>query len=150
MEFIFNQLKQAAEFCRVHKRPLVSLCYAQSLDGSIAKRRGEPTRISGAESSQLTHSLRAKHDAILVGIETIIADDPRLTVRLVEGPNPQPVILDSHLRTPIYAYALQQHPLQPIIATTNQASSIRHEALNMANAKVVVLHSSEAGQVRLP
>ena len=150
MEIIFNRLNQAAEFCQAHKRPLVSLCYAQSLDGSIAKRRGEPTRISGAESSQLTHSLRAKHDAILVGIGTIIADDPRLTVRLVEGPNPRPIILDSHLRTPLQAYALRHHPLNPMIATTNQASSTQHEALQKANAKVIILPSSENGQVRLP
>ena len=88
-------------------RPLVSLSYAQSLDGSLAARRGSPLLLSGKASMQLTHRLRASHDAILVGIGTILADDPQLTVRLVQGPQPQPVILDSHLRLPPNARVFQ-------------------------------------------
>ncbi|MGB5843289.1 MAG: dihydrofolate reductase family protein, partial [Anaerolineales bacterium] len=61
-------------------RPFVTVGYAQSLDGSIAIRRGERTQISGPESACLTHQLRANHDAILIGIGTVLADDPRLTV----------------------------------------------------------------------
>jgi 3,4-dihydroxy 2-butanone 4-phosphate synthase/GTP cyclohydrolase II len=57
----------------------------------------------------MTHRLRATHDAILVGIGTILADDPSLTVRLVEGKNPQPVILDSMLRFPLNAKLLQKN-----------------------------------------
>ncbi len=64
-------------------RPFVTLTYAQSLDGSIAIRRGEQTIISGPEAGELTHRLRAAHDAILVGIGTVIADDPRLSDRPV-------------------------------------------------------------------
>ncbi|NJN43878.1 MAG: RibD family protein [Anaerolineae bacterium] len=78
----------------------MTLAYAQSLDGSIAARRGEPLTISGPESLHLTHQLRAKHDAILVGIGTVLSDDPQLTVRLVPGENPQPIILDTSLRFP--------------------------------------------------
>ena len=89
------------------QRPSVTLTYAQSLDGSITTQRGKPTAISGKESLLLTHQLRATHDAILVGIGTILADNPRLNVRLAVGPHPQPVILDSQLRFPLDAKLLQ-------------------------------------------
>lgn len=80
-------------------RPYVCLSYAQSLDGSIAARAGEPYRISSEPSMTMTHQLRSEHDAILIGIGTALADDPRLTVRHVRaGKDPAPVIMDSHLR----------------------------------------------------
>src|SRR5512133_2370683 len=87
-------------------RPLVTLSYAQSLDGSLAAQRGTPLALSGPQSMELTHRLRAAQDAILVGIGTVLSDNPRLTVRLVEGSQPQPVILDSHLRFPLNANLL--------------------------------------------
>src|SRR5512143_1701471 len=91
-------------------RPLVSLCYAQSLDGCIAAERGRPTQLSGPETKQITHRLRALHDGILVGIGTVLADDPHLTVRHARGENPQPVVLDSRLRTPVEARLIAGHP----------------------------------------
>ena len=57
-------------------RPFVTLSYAQSVDGSITRQRGQPLALSGQESMTLTHQLRASHDAILVGIGTVLADDP--------------------------------------------------------------------------
>jgi 3,4-dihydroxy 2-butanone 4-phosphate synthase/GTP cyclohydrolase II len=77
------------------------LSYAQTLDGSLTVQRGQPTTISGNQSQELTHELRSVHDAIVVGVGTVISDNPRLTVRLVEGGNPLPIILDPHLRTPL-------------------------------------------------
>lgn len=94
-------LSRADENIQQRHRPLVTLSYAQSLDGSIAAQRGIRTVLSSPESLHMTHYLRAAHAAILVGIETILADNPSLTVRLVEGKNPQPVILDSRLRFPL-------------------------------------------------
>jgi 3,4-dihydroxy 2-butanone 4-phosphate synthase/GTP cyclohydrolase II len=84
-------------------RPLVTLSYAQSLDGSLAAERGKPYPLSSPQSRQLTHQLRAAHDAIVVGIGTVLADDPQLNVRFAPGEHPQPVILDSKLRTPAKA-----------------------------------------------
>jgi len=98
--FSSQQLKTTAQ---PNGRPAVTLSYAQSLDGSITTRRGQPLAISGPQSMAFTHRLRADHDAILIGIGTLLADDPRLTVRLVDGPQPQPIIVDSRLRFPLKA-----------------------------------------------
>lgn len=94
-------------------RPFVTLSWAQTLDGSIAARRGERLRISGPESMAMTHALRSAHDAVLVGINTALADDPRLSVRLVQGPSPRPVALDSALRLPPSARLVAGAPLKP-------------------------------------
>ncbi len=116
-------------------RPWVTLSYAQSLDGSIAARPGRPLSLSGPQSLALTHSLRALHDAILVGIGTVLADNPRLDVRLVAGKNPQPVILDSRLRFPPYANLLR-NGRSPWIAASEGADSERQRALEAEGAKV--------------
>jgi len=87
-------------------RPRVTLKLATSLDGKIAMASGESQWITGPQSRQQGHRLRATHDAILVGVETVLADNPQLTARL-EGETPkQPlrVVLDSQLRTPASAH----------------------------------------------
>ena len=129
-------------------RPFVTLSYAQSLDGSIAARRGATTPISGPEALRLTHQLRAHHDAILVGVGTVLADDPQLTVRLVRGPNPQPVIVDSRLRLPPTARLLGDG--RPWIATTDAADRRQQAALEAAGARVVRLPADDTGRVSLP
>lgn len=109
---LLRQLNKAANGCRTPGRPFVTVSYAQSIDGSIASRHRRPLPISGPASMRMTHGLRALHDGILVGIETVLADDPQLTVRLTEGRHPQPVVLDTHLRTPPGA-RLGRHPDGP-------------------------------------
>jgi len=84
-------------------RPFVTVSFAQSLDGSISAEGNAPTKLSGTESLFLTHALRSVNDAILVGIGTVRADDPRLTVREWIGEDPVPVILDTSLQTPVTA-----------------------------------------------
>lgn len=81
-------------------RPFVTLSFAQGWDGSIALQSGASLALSCEESLNLTHHLRSLHDGILVGIGTVLADDPRLTVRKSSGPSPQPIVLDSQLRIP--------------------------------------------------
>jgi 3,4-dihydroxy 2-butanone 4-phosphate synthase/GTP cyclohydrolase II len=150
MKDIQAWLSQAQTFRQRYGRPLVSLCYAQSLDGSLAAREGQRTILSGRESSQLTHQLRLAHDAILVGVGTLLADDPQLTVRLVEGKPPQPVVLDSRLRTPLNARLLTSHPLPAWIATTPDADPQRADALQAGGARLLVLPADSAGRVSLP
>ena len=104
---ILDQVSECLRSAPAHRRrtgrPFVTLSYAQSLDGSIADRPGRPLALSGPQAMALTHGLRAAHEAILVGIGTVLADNPRLNVRLVDGPDPQPMVVDSRLRFPPYA-----------------------------------------------
>ncbi len=108
-------------------RPWVTLAYAQSLDGSIALEAGRPFRLSGPESLKLTHQLRAAHNAILVGIGTVLSDDPQLTVREVTGPNPQTVVLDSHLRLPLVSKLMESEIKPWIFAAEGAANESRAE-----------------------
>src|SRR5687768_4642967 len=99
-------------------RPVVTLSYAQTLDGSLAL-PGRQLIISSPESMKMTHELRAAHDGLLVGIGTVLIDDPRLTVRLADGRNPQPVVLDSRLRMPLTANLLKHPDRRPWLAATD-------------------------------
>jgi 3,4-dihydroxy 2-butanone 4-phosphate synthase/GTP cyclohydrolase II len=144
-----TETHQAFTTTLADNRPFVTLSYAQSLDGSITARRGRRTAISGPEAMRLTHQLRARHDAILVGIGTVLVDDPQLTVRLVEGPNPQPVVVDSRLRTPLTAKLLS-HPTHKLwIAATDAADADRQVALEAAGAQVIRLPADGKGRVDL-
>lgn len=147
--FKLREIGTAGAACHKNRRrPLVTLTYAQSLDGSIAARAGHPLAISGPESQVFTHTLRAAHDAILVGIGTVLADNPRLNVRLVPGQNPQPILLDSRLRIPSYANLLRDgNP--PWVITTPGAEALRQEGLEQLGAKVLRLPESASGGIDL-
>lgn len=153
MELIDQLLAATAIFQPSENRPWVTLSYAQSLDGSIAVNQEEPLSLSGSESLQMTHQLRAAHDAILVGIGTVLADDPRLTVRLVEGANPQAVVLDSRLRTPPEANLFQRENAHiqgsPWIATTETVDPAREKALVKAGARLLKIPVDGEGRIDL-
>lgn len=140
--------ERAAAYARATAKPFVTLSYAQSLDGCLAVQQGQPLALSAPESMRMTHALRAAHDAILIGIGTALADDPSLTVRLVEGPHPQPVVVDSHLRLPVTARLLQT-PRRAWVATTEAAPPERQQALEAADVGVLRLPATETGQVDL-
>ena len=104
----------------------VTLKLATSLDGRIATAAGESRWITGSEARTEVHRLRAAHDAVLVGIETALADDPELTVRLegYDGPQPVRVVLDSRQRLQCTAKLVQTARAIPTyIVTTSPPSS---------------------------
>ena len=125
-------------------RPFVTLTFAQSIDGSIAARRGVQTALSGDDSLAMTHTLRTLHDAILVGIGTVLADNPLLTARAVEGPDPQPIVADSHLRFPHDRQLLQtQQP--PWIACLPAADSDHKRRLMSKGATLIEVQRGPGG-----
>ncbi|MFZ1755610.1 MAG: GTP cyclohydrolase II [Caldilineaceae bacterium] len=140
--------QQAEAHFHATNRPFVTLSYAQSLDGCVAAQPGQRLDISAAEALAMTHALRAVHDGILVGIGTALADDPSLTVRLTTGSNPQPIVVDSHLRLPLTARLLQM-PRSVWIATTTAAPVERQRALEAAGARILRVPATADGQVDL-
>jgi len=142
-------LSTAEAFRARHNRPFITISYAQSVDGSIASGNRLPIQLSGPESAVLTHQIRAASDAILIGIGTLLADDPRLTVRLAEGSNPQPIILDTHLRTPLSARLVTQSDLSPWIINAKDNGSNRIKALKNAGATPLPCATSRDGKIDL-
>lgn len=130
-------------------RPFVTLKFAQTLDGRIATRTGDSKWISSPESRQLAHRLRSQHDAVLVGVNTVLKDNPRLDVRLVKGKNPVKVILDSQLRTPLKAKLLQRRAKNTIVAVTKKAGLQRVKQFEKLGVKVLIVASDKNGQVDL-
>lgn len=130
-------------------RICVTLAFAQSLDGCIAAGVGSSTRISNKQSMVVTHGLRAIHDAILIGVNTALVDDPQLNVRLVEGDDPRPVVVDSHLRLSPDARLFKRRQARPIIVTTAQASAEKEARLEDKGADVMRVPPNGSGRVDL-
>jgi len=104
----------------------VTLKLATSLDGKIATASGESRWITGPEAREAVHRLRLTHMAVMVGVETAIADDPELTVRLPREPTPsQPtrIVLDSRQRLPLTSLLVQGARRIPTIVLTTQPSN---------------------------
>ncbi len=93
--------------------PKVTLKAAVTLDGRIAGRAGDSKWITGVAARKHAHRLRARHDAVMVGVGTVRADDPELTVRMVKGRDPIRVVLDSDLRLPAKAKLLRHRSKAP-------------------------------------
>ncbi len=121
-------------------RPFVLVKAAVTLDGRIATASGESRWITSADSRRAAHRLRADSDAILVGVETVLADDPRLTVRGPARGKPARVVLDSRLRTPPGARLLSASGGGPVlIYCTRTAPRSRARRLASRGAEVVVV-----------
>src|SRR5262249_4335319 len=99
------------------ERPTVVLKYAQTLDGRIATRTGDARWISGPGERRVSHALRAASDAVLVGVGTVLAADPQLTVRMVPGASPMRVVVDSTLRLPTSALVLRPDAGTTVLTT---------------------------------
>lgn len=113
-------------------RPYVYVKWAQSIDGKIATRTGDSKWISSPESRRVVHSLRARMDAIIVGVDTVIADDPDLTARLVRPLRTATrVVIDPRLRTPLSSRLVRTARRTPtlIASTRKMVASARARAL---------------------
>jgi diaminohydroxyphosphoribosylaminopyrimidine deaminase/5-amino-6-(5-phosphoribosylamino)uracil reductase len=120
--------------------PFVTLKIAQTLDGKIATSSGESKWITGQKAREEAHRLRNIHDAILVGIGTVLADDPSLTARIPGGRDPVRVIVDSSLRIPVHAKVLtQESSAKNIIAVLPGASKSKIKELQEAGAEVLTV-----------
>ncbi|HEX6288810.1 MAG TPA: dihydrofolate reductase family protein [Herpetosiphonaceae bacterium] len=132
------------------RRPLVTLSYAQTLDGRLATRGGSSQWIGGPESLVFAHTLRAQHDAIMIGVNTVLIDNPRLTVRHVAGRNPLRVVVDSALRTPLTAAVLADGAATgTLIAVTSRAPADRIRAMQQLGARVLLLPADDEKHVDL-
>jgi len=135
---------------RAIPRPVVTLAYAQTLDGRLATSTGSSRWISGPESLRFSHELRAGHDAIMVGGGTARRDDPRLTVRLAAGRDPLRVVVDSTLRTPPTAAVLKGDAASgTVLAVTDRAPVAKREEARALGATVLCLPADAEGRVDL-
>ncbi|HMJ12675.1 MAG TPA: bifunctional diaminohydroxyphosphoribosylaminopyrimidine deaminase/5-amino-6-(5-phosphoribosylamino)uracil reductase RibD, partial [Polyangiaceae bacterium] len=125
----------------------LSLKLAVSLDGRIATRTGASKWITCPESRTRVHSLRSQNDGVMVGINTVIADDPRLTVRDVPGRNPVRIVVDSKLRLPTSSQLVTTARETPTcVITTNDASRAVAEALEDAGVAVIRVQATAEGR----
>jgi riboflavin-specific deaminase-like protein len=146
----FKAVIDRADIFRLENgRPFVTVSYAQSLDGSIATANRQQMQLSGVGSMRLTHQLRALNRSILVGIGTVLADNPSLTTRLVAGDNPQPVILDTNLRTPPEANLVTRKDLSTWIVNGNHSIGDRHRALHQKGATLISCNCNDDGLIDL-
>ena len=137
-----RRLNEAYVTWMVERRPFVLLKAAASLDGKIATYRGESRWLSSEASRRRVHALRNEVDAVMVGAETVVRDDPELTVRLIEGDvrHPLRVVVDSALRTPLTRRVLAERPeAQTLVVTTNKAPLELREAVEGLGSEVLVL-----------
>mgnify|MGYP003323130718 CR=1 FL=1 len=132
--------------------PFVTVKYAMTLDGKIATHTGDSKWVTGAEARRYVPAMRRACDAILVGVNTALTDDPYLTARDDVGTpferQPLRVVLDSVCSTPLKSVMLGQ-PGATLIATTEAAPDARALALEQAGAEVVVLPSGQDRRVDL-
>lgn len=128
--------------------PFVVMKTAMSLDGKIATTRGESQWITGPKAREYVHHLRDRYDAILVGVGTVLADNPSLTTRLpgVQGRDPVRIILDSMASSPVKSKVFnQQSESSTIIVTSPEAPADKVSALRDAGAEIIQVPLDENG-----
>ena len=125
----------------IEKKPFVVLKTAMTLDGKIATESGESKWITSEKARQEVHKLRNKLSSIMVGVDTVIKDNPELTCRLEDGRNPIRIVVDSKLRIPMKAKVIVDNLAQTIIATTEFADKDKILSLEKLGVKVLIIKS---------
>lgn len=133
--------------------PFIVLKAALSLDGKVATFTGEARWISSEESRRYAHNLRQEYDAVMVGIGTVLKDDPLLNVRFSRLKNPRHprrIIVDSKLRVPLNSQIVQTAVQYPtLVATTDLAPPAKIKRLEEAKVEVLVMERDIKGRVNL-
>jgi diaminohydroxyphosphoribosylaminopyrimidine deaminase/5-amino-6-(5-phosphoribosylamino)uracil reductase len=133
-----ERLNEAFNLFIQTRRPFVTLKTASTLDGRIASRTGDSKWITNGESRAYVHTLRHRNQAILVGIGTVLNDDPLLTTRLdVPALNPIRIIVDSSLRLPLEAKVVTDRSVETIVLTTEGADAMKRQQLEAAGITVL-------------
>ncbi|MFH1788260.1 MAG: bifunctional diaminohydroxyphosphoribosylaminopyrimidine deaminase/5-amino-6-(5-phosphoribosylamino)uracil reductase RibD [Candidatus Altiarchaeota archaeon] len=132
-----EQLNEAYVHFMKTVTPFVTLKSAMSLDGKIAAKTGDSKWITGEKARKRVHDLRSRVDAVLVGVGTVLKDDPRLTCRVKGGRDPLRVIVDSHLRIPLEAKVLGDGNV--VVATTKRHSLQKKKRLDNRGVDVWVV-----------
>lgn len=122
------------------KRPYVRIYTTMSVDGKIASKTGD-SRLSCPYDKLRLHSMRSVVDGVMVGANTIIRDDPQLTVRLVKGRNPARIVIDGSLKIPLNARVLDVNVAPTIVITSSVAELGKVEQLRRLGVDVVVIES---------
>jgi diaminohydroxyphosphoribosylaminopyrimidine deaminase/5-amino-6-(5-phosphoribosylamino)uracil reductase len=134
----------------LHERPLVTLKAAITLDGRIAARSGDSKWITSEAARREAHRMRADSDAVLVGVSTVLRDDPQLNVRLVRGRDPLRVVLDTRLRTPVECKLVRSARDQATLLFHGpRANAKRRAALERAGVELVQSQLAPDGRLRL-
>lgn len=136
---------------QVHRtpRPFVILNAAMSLDGKISTYTRD-SRMSSPADMRRVHHLRASVDAIMVGLRTLLADDPKLTVKFASGRNPHRIIVDSMARTPLSSYVVRTaRNIPTTIATTSKAPKKKANALRAKGVNILTCGTGPLVSVRL-
>ncbi|ACL69755.1 bifunctional diaminohydroxyphosphoribosylaminopyrimidine deaminase/5-amino-6-(5-phosphoribosylamino)uracil reductase RibD [Halothermothrix orenii] len=134
-----------------NRMPFVYLKMAQTLDGYLATSSGDSRWVTGKKARQYVHRLRHRVDAILVGIGTVLKDDPRLTTRLSDGKGKDSIkiVLDSKLKIPLTANILNQENDAPVIIVCgHRVDSHKKKSLKqLKSVEVLSLDLNEYGQI---
>ena len=130
-----------------HKKPFIVLKAAMTLDGKIATATGQSKWITNETSRAYGYKLRDIYDGIMVGINTVIEDNPMLTARVDGGKNPIRIVVDSSLRIDINANVVQDKSAKSIIATTDKADKDKILKLQAQDVDVIVVDKDENDKV---
>jgi diaminohydroxyphosphoribosylaminopyrimidine deaminase/5-amino-6-(5-phosphoribosylamino)uracil reductase len=131
-------------------KPLVTLKLASSLDGRIATHGGQSQWITGVEARTRGHLLRRRHDAVMVGSGTVLADDPELTVRLpgLENPAPLRIVVDGRLRTPLTARLVKSaKDVRTLLVTLPRADPTRLGVFRDCGVEILEVPADATGSI---
>ncbi len=129
------------------KRPFVAIKFAASLDGKIATKTGDSKWITNEKARKFARNLRAEYQAILVGINTVLADNPNLGIRIKNKKDPIRIIIDPGLQIPINAEVLRDTNV--IIVTTQKADQVKKKKMETKGATILIFNSDPINIIEL-